>query len=324
MGVVESERYSPAVLRSRLAKALRRLREEADVSLAAVTEELGLGSPSTLGRWENDQWSLPDPDKIERLLTFYGVTVDNDAAQRDYLLWLARAGQEEGWWDEWKGKITPRTPHRRGAGEYSNAYIDYIGLEAGASKLWTCDPLYIAIPLQTQAYSKAFLACRYPQLLGDRSPYLRRHLAVLEERKKLLDSDDPLELWVVVDQVSLHRRLPGMTSTDMAAQLAHLAKLAGEEYPHIVVQVIPWEKGPQVATNPFTILRFRDPLDAEVGWQEKMDGPKLSTDPQEVSELEVGWHRLVPQALPVDKSLKVIERVAEATAAGQSLRVLWD
>jgi transcriptional regulator with XRE-family HTH domain len=290
---VDNQRLSSAVFRRRLSNELRSLRERAGLTATHVAREVDLQT-STLTRWERNEWLEPDPDKVAKLLDVYGVS---DAVVRERLLQLAVDGREEGWWYPWKGKI-------------SAGYTEYIGLEAGASKLWTCDPIFVPPLLQTEEYGRAALPSRYPALLGMRADTLDEHIMLLHRRQALLGSSDPIELWAILDESSLHRCPAGLTPEGLARQLQRLHDLSTQD--NVVLLVLPWRAGHCPAVNPFTILRFRDPKDPEAGWQETMHGAELLTGPEQVQLLEMGWANLMAAALPRADSMRLIEELAAA------------
>jgi transcriptional regulator with XRE-family HTH domain len=282
------------VSRRTLSGRLRRLREATGLTATDVARRLGIQT-STVTRWERGDWMRPDPRNVEQLLDVYGVT---DEAERASMVALAAAGHEEGWWHLWRSRMPA-------------PYPDYIALEAGASKLWTCDPQHIPPLLQTEDYARASMAGRYPHLGGPGSEPIEEHVMVLRRRQRLLTGDDPLEVWAVIDATALLRPLPGLGAAEMAAQLAELRRLG--ERPNVVIQILPWEAGTASAVNPFTILRFRQPMAPEAGWVLTTHGAELLDDEGAVRRLEVAWSHLLRLALPRKDSMKFLEEVAGRT-----------
>jgi hypothetical protein len=81
-------------------------------------------------------------------------------------------------------------------------------------------------------------------------------MQVRRRRQSLIDSDDPLNFYVVLDEAIFHR-VVGNASI-MAEQLDHLAMMG--ERPHVTLQVLPFEAGAHAGIDgTFAILEYEDP-----------------------------------------------------------------
>jgi transcriptional regulator with XRE-family HTH domain len=89
--------------------------------------------------------------------------------------------------------------------------------------------------LQTEDYARALLANR----IGGSADDAEEIVAARMERQTILARDKPPELWVVIDEAVLHRRVGG--ACVMREQLDHLARAA--QRPSVVLQVIPASVG---------------------------------------------------------------------------------
>lgn len=77
---------------------------------------------------------------------------------------------------------------------------------------------------------------------------------VSRRRQELLLGPGPLDLWVVLDEAALHRKV-GQGQV-MADQLNHVADLA-EQIEGLTVQVIPFDAGPHAGLGgSFSIFEF--------------------------------------------------------------------
>lgn len=293
VGVVPSQ-ISPVLARYRLSSELRRLRYTAGMTATAVAKRTG-EQVSTITRRERSEWREPDPITVQRLLEIYGELVEITESDWGALVDLAVAGAEEGWWDRYRDQIT--TPYR-----------DYIGLESGASKIWTCDPQLIPALLQTIDYARLALMSRYPQLTGERSATMDEHMTILQRRQQLLTSDGSFEAHLVLDQTALHRPPADLSPENMHLQIQQIFVLA--QRPNVIVQILPWAAGVSTAMHPFTILRFTHYADPEISWEETMHGAELSTEPDRVQRLETAWLDLLPRALPRSTSLEILDELA--------------
>lgn len=279
---------SPVVARNRLAAALRKHREARGLTATSVAKDLGV-STSTVTRRERAEVDDFDPRSIKEHLDVLGV---DDEQQRDALLALAEAGRESAWWDRYRDKL-------------SSPYLRYIGLEAGAAKLWGCEPDLIPPLLQVEDYARAAIPSRYPHLVQPRSELLDRHINVLRRRQQRIIEDHSANVWFLVDETALHRPPVGLGPDQMRRQLEHLHDLA--KRPHIVVQIIPWSAGIHAAVSPFIVLRFQNPEDPEIGFMETVLGAELLTRREEVELLEEAWGRLLGIACPRAESLHMFE-----------------
>ncbi|MDT0478413.1 Scr1 family TA system antitoxin-like transcriptional regulator, partial [Streptomyces sp. DSM 41014] len=120
---------APTVRRRRLGSGLRRLREDAKLTLEEVESRTGL-SASKVSRLESATRGAR-PAVVELLMNAYGLF---DSEVRAFLLTLARDGGKRGWWQSYD--LVP-------------VYADLIGLESDASSVNSYEPLLIPGLLQT-------------------------------------------------------------------------------------------------------------------------------------------------------------------------------
>jgi transcriptional regulator with XRE-family HTH domain len=160
---------SPTVGRRRLARLLRRLREDAGLTIDQVAERLEL-SPSTISRIETAHVGVR-PRDVRELLDVYKVTGN----QRDELVQLARERRQEAWWQEYKD--LPNIP--------------LAGLEAEAASISQYSALLVPGLLHTEEYAREVLST-----------------TPLDTRPLLSDEDAP-QLWVVLDEAALRRLVGG-------------------------------------------------------------------------------------------------------------------
>jgi hypothetical protein len=283
------ERRSPTVRRRRLASVLRDLRDTDGRSSVEIARELGWSHQSRVTRLEHAEGlTLPKPAEIGRLLDVYGVTAD----QREAILTLASECREHGWWEPYKGVL---------AGPYGT----YIGLEAEASLLRNYEPLLIPGLFQTEAYTRALIAARHPDLPADTVDNL---VAVRAARRAhLLYGDDPARVWAVIGEAALRLQVGGPAV--MADQLEHLHTLA--QMPNPTIVVVPATQGMPPAYGPFVILTFVDSGgDPETVFLEGAIGDRWVEDEPEVGGFVLGWERLLAVALERNDTLAMIAAIA--------------
>jgi hypothetical protein len=105
---------------------------------------------------------------------------------------------------------------------------------------------------QTEEYARAIFYSSQPRKPEevDRGVELR-----LARQKRITATDDPLNVWAVIDEAVLHR-VVGSPAV-MQGQLERLLELG--ELPNVSIQVLPFQAGIHAALDgPFVILTFED------------------------------------------------------------------
>lgn len=238
----------PTVNRRQLGAELRRLREQSGQRSEAVAKELGC-SMARISRIETGKGgAVAKPDDVKRLCRMYGVT---DEHQIGALLDMLEGSQAPGWWENY-GDVLP-----------SGLEI-YVGLETDARVERAWEPLLVHGLLQTPDYARAVLHAWNTQRPGDIDALVELRL---RRQECLARPQDPLELWVVLDEAVIRRPIGG--TGVMRDQLRHLIKAA--ELPNITLQIVPFAKGGHPGLGgPFSLMEFDedDPVvyaEAQVG-----------------------------------------------------------
>jgi len=263
---------------------LRRLREEKGISRADAGYTIR-ASESKMSRLELGRVAFKERD-ISDLLVYYGVT---DPEQRDQVLGLVREANRTSWWRDYDD-VMPQY------------FQNYIGLEEAASTLRTYEIHFVPGLLQTPEYARAVLSSTVPPLKGRD---LERAVTLRLTRQQVLEREDPLTVWAVVDESALRRRV-GDSATHRA-QLEHLLELA--ERPRISVQVLPTETGMHVGGGPFSILRFRDPGLPDVVYVEGLVGASYVDKAEHVERYAEVMNRLSIKSLTPEESLVFIRKL---------------
>jgi transcriptional regulator with XRE-family HTH domain len=272
---------SPTVRQRRLARALRGLREGADLSIEQVAEKLEL-SPSTISRIETAQVGVR-PRELRELLDIYGV----GGAQRDELLGIARERRQRAWWQEYK--------------ELPN--IAVAGFEAEAATISQYAALLVPGLLQTEAYARVVLeAIRLHPEPGD----VERRMALRMNRQALLTDPRAPAYQVVLDEAVLRRTVGGQRV--MQAQLQRLVDVAA--LPSVTLQVLPFSAGAHAGMDgEFTIFRYRDPEDLDVVYIENTGGDAYIEDAAVTRWYDSIFDHLRAVALDPAKSIESLVHV---------------
>jgi hypothetical protein len=275
---------SATVRRMIVGAHLRRLREEKGITRADAGYTIR-ASESKMSRLELGRVAFKERD-ISDLLVYYGVT---DPEQRDQVLRLVREANRPSWWREFDD-VMPQY------------FQNYIGLEEAATTLRTYEIHFVPGLLQTPDYARAVLSSTVPPLTGrdlDRAVTLRL------TRQQVLEREDPLTVWAVVDESALRRRI-GSAETHRA-QLEHLVELA--ERPGVALQVLPTETGLHVGGGPFSILRFDDPELPDVVYVESLVGASYVDKTEHVERYVEVMNRLSVESLTPDESVASIRKL---------------
>lgn len=157
--------------------------------------------------------------------------------------------------------------------------------------------------VQTGEYARAIISTR----MGITADRLDSEVAARLARQAVLDREQPLEYWVILDEAALRR--PVGSREIMGQALTHLAELARR--PNIVVQVIPLEAGAHLGLNggSFEIAEFEDGPDA--AYQDSAVSGQIIEDQDAVKELAHLWDALQRVTLPEAPSLRMIEEAVQ-------------
>ncbi|MGY3202357.1 helix-turn-helix domain-containing protein [Streptomyces sp. TE5632] len=279
---------NPTVRRRRLGQELRRLRELKGMTAEEVAERL-LVSQSKISRLENGRRSISQRD-VRDLCGVYEV---EDQRVVESLMQMAKDSRQQGWWHAF-GDIP---------------YSVYIGLETDAESLRVYEPQIITGLLQTRAYAEAIVQGGSPESSDQEND--KRVEVRLRRQGRITADKDPLRLWVVLDEASLHR-VVGSRQV-MREQLEHVMELS--QLPHITVQVLPFEVGAHSGINgQYSILEFADAADSSVVYIEGVTSDLYLEKPHDVQKYTVMYEHLRAQSLNVEQSRRLVERVAKEYA----------
>jgi transcriptional regulator with XRE-family HTH domain len=278
----------PVVPRRRLADELRRLREEARLTLEGVSAELMI-STSKLSRLENAQGS-PQSRDVRDLIRLYGIEGTQLA---DLLMRWVRAARTQGWWNDYPQSIVGGL----------DAHLAY-ETEAVVARVYTIPVLPVL--LQTVDYTRALCRSMEPwrtdreveQLIEIR---LRRQ-AALEQRDDL----PPLKLVAVTHESSVHQ-LVGSNEI-MHAQLDYLVERSTAS--NIELRVLPFSTAPPfTSTCMYAYFEFGDALDRDVLHIETHAGFRYIEIEETVAQYRQHYERLYDSSLTPEESRALIRAV---------------
>jgi transcriptional regulator with XRE-family HTH domain len=272
---------SPTLRKRRLVSELRRLREEADLTIEEVGERLEC-SASKISRIETGRVGV-SPRDVRDMLDAYGA----DPATLDELVQLAREARRKAWWDEY-GDIVPGR---------------YVGFEADAEFLRTYQGLMIPGLLQCESYTRALIREVLPEAGASE---IDRRVTLRRARQALLQEDDPLRLHAVVDEAALRRLVGG--AEVVREQMTKLLEVGA--LPNVDLRIVPFSAGGHAGMDgPFVILSFPEQLDPDVVYIESTRSGVYLEQPTDVQRYAAMFDRLVVSAFDPDDSNALIARV---------------
>lgn len=271
-----------------LGMRLRERREQLGLTAAAVGKQTGIGG-NNMSSIEIAKRKLT-AKKLDELARVYELPDD----ERTELEQLRAQTERREWWDDY-------------ARLYSEDFLRFLGLEAGASAIREYAPETIPGPLQTADYARAMIRGGSPYIKPvDVGPRVESRLA----RQTRLEEPDPVECTVIIGQTALRQEVGDREV--MAGQLTRLAKLSRERRDHLRIHVMPYSAGahPMIGGG-LLILSFASRWLPDMVWQESVTTGSLLDKTHVVRELTASFDEALDRALDLDKSLEMIEQVRE-------------
>ncbi len=263
---------------------LRRLREQAGITIESVADRSGFSS-SKVSRIETGHIGA-SPRDVREMLAIYGM----HGTDADDLVQVARDARGKGWWHLYGPILT-------GA---------FVGLEAEATTIRTYEAQLVPGLLQTPSYAEQVIRSAKRDIGADE---LARRIEVRMKRQSLLIQEEPLELWIMLDEAAVHR-LVGSAEL-MRDQLRHLVSTAG--WPNVTIQVLPFAIGAHAGMDGnFSILEYADAPELDVVFAENAAGGLFLEKEEEIRRYREIFEDLRASALSPGESASLLaERARE-------------
>ncbi|WP_028649195.1 helix-turn-helix transcriptional regulator [Nocardiopsis sp. CNT312] len=280
---------SPTVWRRWLAHELKRLRLETNLSRKEVAAKLRC-TPGKLHYIETAVVAPRARDLEEILFDLYQVPQE----RRDHYLQAARNAKKKGWWEKQEDDRT-----------VPKWFSLYLGLEQGASEIYTWETQLVPGLLQTKAYAAALNASSTAELSDEE---VRARVDIRMSRQKVLTGEEPIRFWAVIDEAALRRNVGG--AEVMREQTAHLLEVA--QYPKVNLQVLPQASGAHTGmVGSFSILGFPASIDPGVIYIEYRTGSVYLEHPSEIKEHQIAFEHLRLAALKPSPSCLRLQKILE-------------
>jgi hypothetical protein len=288
-----ARRDGPVVLRRQIGNALRRLRQEANLTIEQAAY-LVSWSPTKVTLIERGQTPIKRPVEIGEWARAYGAD-ERTAAE---LQRMAERSKQPAWWTPWS-KMLP------GDVEMS------VGLEQAATELLIFCQGVVPALLQTEAYARAAISGAGLTASAEQIEQLAEMRVM---RQQVLDGDDPVRAWVILDEAALYRAVGGPTV--LRDQLRRLLELGDRR--NITLQLLPFSAGAHPGLDgSFTILRAPGG-GGDVCHVESNGGNLCLEKTDDVRRLQLAFDTLRAQSCDVRTTrLRIADRLAQTPAANQ-------
>jgi transcriptional regulator with XRE-family HTH domain len=278
---MSGKRQTPTVRLRRLAAELRTLRASAGLTQDEVGDRTGI-NVATLYRIEHAR-VRPQTRTLRTLLDLYGA---DQELQAD-MIGLLRDARQRGWLHAYQSELPEQ-------------YTTYIGFEGEARSVWNYESLFIPGLLQTEDYARAVIRAVLPWASRDE---VERRVEVRMERQEVLRNDNPLELWVIVDEAALRRQVGGKPV--MQAQLSHVGQAA--DLPNVTFQVIPFREGAHAGMlGSFVFMQFSESTIPDVIYVDSMAGDLFLEAEADVRRYRLVFEHLRAVAASPDDSRSLV------------------
>jgi transcriptional regulator with XRE-family HTH domain len=187
---------------------------------------------------------------------------------------------------------------------YPAWFRDWVEIEREATALMSFEPLLIPGLLQTEEYARAVLRASNP---ASTDGEVDRLVLARMDRQAVLAKDEPLLLWVILDEGVLTRPVGGPEV--MRAQIDKLITAARQ--PKIIFQVVPKESGAHAGlSGPFVIASFSSAPD--IAYLDNALAGQVTERPAELARVTLLYDILKSEALSrrasIDQARKAMEQ----------------
>ncbi|MBB5999834.1 transcriptional regulator with XRE-family HTH domain [Streptomonospora salina] len=268
-----------------MATELRRLRESQGFKLSEAAKQAGVPA-STLSNIETAEARRIKVRDIDALANLYKAPGE----VREALQELARESKEQGWWSKYKDVFG------------GNALPDF---EVEASMIRTYQCQVIPGLLQTPEYSEAVFRAGRAYTESE----VQRHVDARLQRQQILNRHDPPQLWAVIDEAALRRKLDDPQI--MRGQLQHLLNIATRH--NVDIQVLPFTAGMHAGlAGSFVILDFPASADPSIVYTETATDSLFVQDAASVQRFVTIFANLNSAALRAPHTLEFVRQIMES------------
>ncbi|MEV6157887.1 helix-turn-helix transcriptional regulator [Nonomuraea sp. NPDC052129] len=275
-----SSTHSPTVRLRRLARELRRMREDSGLTPEAAAAQLGW-SRSKVSRIETGRTMASRAD-VAAVCDLYGA----GSSTRAGLIQLAKEVRQRGWWTAYADVFTG----------------SYIGLEDDAALICQWEVQLIPGLLQTEDYARTVIDTLRPD------DEVQRRVMARMARRTLLSRPNAPQLIAILDEAAIRR--PIGSRQIMHEQLEAL--LISARRTNVTIRILPFGAGEHAGLEgAFTLLTFSEPIDPDVVYVEGTAGDIYVESAEQVERCRLVFDRICKAALAPDDSLGLISEIKD-------------
>jgi transcriptional regulator with XRE-family HTH domain len=182
---------------------------------------------------------------------------------------------------------------------------DFVGHEQEALTLLWYESQVVPGLLQTEEYAQAMIHAARPDISVTE---VEKRVRVRMGRQSLVTQDDPIDLWVVLDEAVLRRPVGGRAV--MRRQLEHLSLAAG--WPNVTLQVLPFSAGAHAGMDgTFTMLLYDESAGQNFVFASNAAGGLFLEKDDELQRYGFIFDYLRANALRPDESVSMIVKLTK-------------
>jgi hypothetical protein len=311
VGVFQPANDAPESVYNDLSLSRCMVREFSEELLGTSEDYRALGAPPDYGHWAFYQL-LTGAREVGKLhVACLGVGVDPLTFAVDILTVAVFDGDLS---DSAFGALVTANAEGRQAAHrgwwysYADAlpswFGDYVGLEDGAKSKLIYENQLVPSLMQTGDYAVAITRAARPWVDDDE---VERQVAARTTRQALLTAPDPLQVWAVLDEAVLRRKVGGAAT--MRAQLLRLGEISA--LPNVTLQVIPFDAGAHASMGTsFSLLHFPEAGDSPIVYIENHTSSQYLETRAEIERYTLVFDHLRASALSPERSADFIGQVA--------------
>jgi transcriptional regulator with XRE-family HTH domain len=265
---------------------LRQARNDLGLTATSVAKSVGI-APSNFSAIEAGKRRIT-ASKLTQLAEIYELA----EADRDLLQTLRSTAEQRNWWHDYNEL-------------YSEEFLRFLGIEAGASGVRVWAPIAVPGLLQTSEYARATIRAGSPYIKPvDVGPRLETRLA----RQVLLEDEPRLRMDVLLGEAALRQKVAGPA---LGRQLDRLIEVCSRADSTVNLRVVPFDADAHpLIGGPLTMLSFDNVLLPDLVWQETAITGNLIDKPQVIRECSASFDEVFESvALDTAPSLALIRQI---------------
>lgn len=278
-------RSAPTGRQRRLAAEIRRMREEAGITVQQAAAVLG--ADRTMVAHIEAARTRVSEERVRQLACNYACP---DQALVEALASMTRNHRDESWWEEYRGKLP-------------DGFLDISEIEHHAKRIRTAQTVHLPGLLQTEEHARAIFDLSVPSL---RRLDVELRVAHRLGRQGIFDREEPTPYVGIIHEAALHMQFGG---PDVARQqLKSLADAADRD--NITLLVIPFSAGSFYGAGQ-SILYAEGPVpQLDTVQLDTAYGPHFADAPTPLANYRALLDLMEESALSPDESQKLIRSIA--------------